>query len=180
MKTTAPKRYCVRPNNGIVDGRSTATIHVMLQPFDADASQNSERFKHKFMVQTCFAPDGDVDLDSVVSLSPFLVHLFHVSALLSFEVPFLTSHFLFRCIQWRNANPEAITDSKLRCVFDHINPLEPVAESVPSTDSSAPVADQRTPSSSVSCWEQIPLPFISKYLSSNGVREACQLNDMNF
>lgn len=70
MKTTAPKRYCVRPNNGIVDGRSTATIHVMLQPFDGDASQNSERFKHKFMVQTCFAPDGDVDLDSVVSHFP--------------------------------------------------------------------------------------------------------------
>ena len=68
VKTTAPKRYCVRPNNGIVEGRSTATILVMLQPFDSDAAQNAERFKHKFMVQTCFAPEGDIDLDLIVRL----------------------------------------------------------------------------------------------------------------
>lgn len=67
VKTTAPKRYCVRPNNGLVEPKSTATILVMLQPFESDANITSDRSKHKFMVQTCFAPDGDVDLDSVVS-----------------------------------------------------------------------------------------------------------------
>ncbi|CAG2188011.1 VAPA [Mytilus edulis] len=45
VKTTAPKRYCVRPN-------------IMLQPFDYDPL---EKNKHKFMVQTMFAPDGSIE-----------------------------------------------------------------------------------------------------------------------
>lgn len=59
VKTTAPKRYCVRPNNGIVDPGHTATIAVMLQPFDVD--NQAEKNKHKFMVQTMFAPEGDIN-----------------------------------------------------------------------------------------------------------------------
>ena len=129
VKTTAPKRYCVRPNNGIVDARSTATILVMLQPFDADSAQSAERSKHKFMVQTCFAPDGDVDLDSIVScLLLFLTTVSHPQPL-----------------QWKNANPEAITDSKLRCVFDHVSGLDSVAESQP--QSVSPRASNEHPSS---------------------------------
>ena len=37
----------------------------MLQPFDYDPH---EKNKHKFMVQTIYAPDGDTNLDTLASL----------------------------------------------------------------------------------------------------------------
>nr|CAB3267595.1 vesicle-associated membrane protein-associated protein B-like [Phallusia mammillata] len=52
VKTTAPKRYCVRPNSGFVDPGATVSVSVMLQPMDADAA---DKGKHKFMVQSMFA-----------------------------------------------------------------------------------------------------------------------------
>jgi len=55
VKTTAPKRYCVRPNCGVVEPHQCVTVQVMLQPFEYDPS---ERNKHKFMVQSMFAPEG--------------------------------------------------------------------------------------------------------------------------
>jgi vesicle-associated membrane protein-associated protein A len=58
VKTTAPKRYCVRPNSGLIEPGSYVTVSVMLQPFDHDSS---EKNKHKFMVQSMFAPDGVID-----------------------------------------------------------------------------------------------------------------------
>ena len=66
MKTTAPRRYCVRPNSGIVDPNGSVSVAVMLQPFDYDPN---EKNKHKFMVQTLFAPEGSFNLDSLVSLN---------------------------------------------------------------------------------------------------------------
>lgn len=47
----------------------------MLQPFDYDPNEKS---KHKFMVQTIFAPPNVTDMDSLVSgffLSPLLLLL---------------------------------------------------------------------------------------------------------
>ncbi|GAB6020379.1 hypothetical protein CHUAL_003087 [Chamberlinius hualienensis] len=81
VKTTAPKRYCVRPNNGLVEPKSSVTVAVMLQPFDYDPN---EKNKHKFMVQTMFAPNGDVNHETL----------------------------------WKDANPEYLMDSKLKCVFE--------------------------------------------------------------
>lgn len=81
VKTTAPKRYCVRPNNGTVEPKSSVNVAVMLQPFDYDPS---EKNKHKFMVQTMFAPADDVVQENV----------------------------------WKDANPENLMDSKLKCVFE--------------------------------------------------------------
>ncbi|XP_075557032.1 vesicle-associated membrane protein/synaptobrevin-binding protein-like isoform X3 [Dermacentor variabilis] len=81
VKTTAPKRYCVRPNSGILEPKQAVQVAVMLQPFEYDPT---EKNKHKFMVQTMIAPDGDVNQDTV----------------------------------WRDANPESLMDSKLRCVFE--------------------------------------------------------------
>ncbi|KAI7792516.1 vesicle-associated membrane protein-associated protein A [Triplophysa rosa] len=81
VKTTAPRRYCVRPNSGIIDPGATVTISVMLQPFDYDPNEKS---KHKFMVQTIFAPSGVSDLE----------------------------------VMWKDAKPDDLMDSKLRCVFD--------------------------------------------------------------
>ncbi|VVC41436.1 Major sperm protein (MSP) domain,Immunoglobulin-like fold,Vesicle-associated membrane-protein-associated [Cinara cedri] len=49
IKTTAPKRYCVRPNCGELIPKEKTEISVILQPFDYDAN---ERNKHKFLVQT--------------------------------------------------------------------------------------------------------------------------------
>lgn len=62
VKTTAPKRYCVRPNSGIVEPKQTVGVAVMLQPFDYDPN---EKNKHKFMVQTMFAPDGEINQDTL-------------------------------------------------------------------------------------------------------------------
>ncbi|XP_071091665.1 vesicle-associated membrane protein/synaptobrevin-binding protein-like [Haliotis cracherodii] len=58
VKTTAPKRYCVRPNSGIIEPGLAVTVAVMLQPFEYDPT---EKNRHKFMVQTMFAPDSKVD-----------------------------------------------------------------------------------------------------------------------
>ncbi|XP_030043520.1 vesicle-associated membrane protein-associated protein A [Microcaecilia unicolor] len=81
VKTTAPRRYCVRPNSGIIDPGATITVSVMLQPFDYDPNEKS---KHKFMVQTIFAPPNTSDMEAV----------------------------------WKEAKPEELMDSKLRCIFD--------------------------------------------------------------
>nr|XP_057917929.1 VAMP (vesicle-associated membrane protein)-associated protein A, like [Doryrhamphus excisus] len=81
VKTTAPRRYCVRPNSGIVEAGAAINISVMLQPFDYDPNEKS---KHKFMVQTIFAPSNMSDMDSL----------------------------------WKDANPDDLMDSKLRCVFE--------------------------------------------------------------
>ena len=34
IKTTAPKRYCVKPNSGVVDPKDEVQIAVSLQPFE--------------------------------------------------------------------------------------------------------------------------------------------------
>ncbi|KAJ8784351.1 hypothetical protein J1605_008356 [Eschrichtius robustus] len=94
VKTTAPRRYCVRPNSGIIDPGLTVTVSVMLQPFDYDPNEKS---KHKFMVQTIFAPPNISDMEAV----------------------------------WKEAKPDELMDSKLRCVFempnedDKLNDMEP-------------------------------------------------------
>ncbi|KAG7455488.1 hypothetical protein MATL_G00257240 [Megalops atlanticus] len=94
VKTTAPRRYCVRPNSGLIDAGATVTISVMLQPFDYDPNEKS---KHKFMVQTIFAPPNASDMEAV----------------------------------WKDAKPDDLMDSKLRCIFelptenDKVNDAEP-------------------------------------------------------
>ncbi|ELU18444.1 hypothetical protein CAPTEDRAFT_168430 [Capitella teleta] len=54
VKTTAPKRYCVRPNSGIIEPGGKVAVSLMLQPFTYDPK---EKNKHKFMVLTMVAPD---------------------------------------------------------------------------------------------------------------------------
>lgn len=62
IKTTAPKKYCVRPNSGVLEANKFIDIAVCLQPFDFDPN---EKNKHKFMVQTMIAPEGDMNPDSL-------------------------------------------------------------------------------------------------------------------
>lgn len=85
VKTTAPRRYCVRPNSGVIEAGTSINVSVMLQPFDYDPNEKS---KHKFMVQSLLAPHDMTDMEGV----------------------------------WREAKPEDLMDSKLRCGFEM--PLE--------------------------------------------------------
>ena len=45
----------------------------MLQPFEYDTKEKS---KHKFMVQTMFAPDGTTDHESLVSVAGSVLHCY--------------------------------------------------------------------------------------------------------
>jgi hypothetical protein len=58
VKTTAPKKYCVKPNTGVVEPGATTTVHVIMQiqkEWPADINQ----CKDKFLVQS--APlEGDL------------------------------------------------------------------------------------------------------------------------
>ncbi|XP_011475162.1 vesicle-associated membrane protein-associated protein B/C isoform X2 [Oryzias latipes] len=85
VKTTAPRRYCVRPNSGIIDAGTSINVSVMLQPFEYDPNEKS---KHKFMVQSVLVPYDMTDMEGV----------------------------------WKEAKPEELMDSKLRCAFEM--PLE--------------------------------------------------------
>ncbi|XP_016355293.1 vesicle-associated membrane protein-associated protein A [Sinocyclocheilus anshuiensis] len=91
VKTTAPRRYCVRPNSGVIDPGATVTISVMLQPFDYDPNEKS---KHKFMVQSIFVPPSVSDLEAM----------------------------------WKDAKPDDLMDSKLRCVFEMPSDSEKLSE----------------------------------------------------
>lgn len=62
VKTTAPRRYCVRPNSGFLEPSGNTTVLVMLQPRDADTV---DKGKHKFMVQAMFAPATATDVDAL-------------------------------------------------------------------------------------------------------------------
>lgn len=62
IKTTAPKRYCVKPNSGVIEAKQTVQISVSLQPFEFDPN---EKNRHKFMVQSMFAPEGDINQDTL-------------------------------------------------------------------------------------------------------------------
>ncbi|XP_065676107.1 vesicle-associated membrane protein-associated protein B-like [Hydra vulgaris] len=65
VKTTAPKRYCVRPNCGLIAPDASVNVAVMLQPFDSKDS--AEVRKHKFLVQSIF-PTDDVAASDVEAL----------------------------------------------------------------------------------------------------------------
>lgn len=61
IKTTAPKRYCVRPNSGLLEPGQSLSIAVVFQPCELEPTAS----KHKFMVQAIYAPDGDVNMESL-------------------------------------------------------------------------------------------------------------------
>ncbi|XP_060936193.1 vesicle-associated membrane protein-associated protein A-like [Limanda limanda] len=62
VKTTAPHRYFVRPNNGVIDAGGTFNVSVMLKHFDYDPNLKT---KHKLMVQTIFVPPNVSDIDAL-------------------------------------------------------------------------------------------------------------------
>ncbi|XP_077465820.1 vesicle-associated membrane protein-associated protein B-like [Stigmatopora argus] len=60
IKTNMPRRYCVRPNGGIIDAGASISVLVMLQPFDYDPN---EKTKHRFMVLSMILYDRN-DIES--------------------------------------------------------------------------------------------------------------------
>ena len=65
VKTTAPKRYCVKPTTGVIDPKGLVTILVTLQPFDPN--DPNEKGKHKFQVLSVYAPETEFNIETLVS-----------------------------------------------------------------------------------------------------------------
>lgn len=88
VKTTAPKRYCVRPNCGLIDPSDNVNVAVMLQPFDyKDPNENK---RHKFLVQSV-VPTGEIAEISAADVEALWKNL---------------------------PDKYPIMDSKLKCVFE--------------------------------------------------------------
>ncbi|XP_028392256.1 LOW QUALITY PROTEIN: vesicle-associated membrane protein/synaptobrevin-binding protein-like [Dendronephthya gigantea] len=137
VKTTAPKKYCVRPNSGIVDPEMTVSVAVMLQPHDFDAKEKS---KHKFMVQSMIAVGNTENLENI----------------------------------WKEASPDQIMDSKLKCVFDLVDesaeipsvkkPIE--KKEIPTSNEPAP-AESHEPQSNITRQPDIEKPASSNTNDKN-------------
>jgi len=106
VKTTAPRRYCVRPNSGVIKPGETVTVMLMLQPFEFDPK---EKNKHKFMVQALFTPDSDMSIDEL----------------------------------FKQAKPDQLMETKLRCVFEM---PEDASAAASSSETSSPPAYTPQPS----------------------------------
>ncbi|KAK8928543.1 Vesicle-associated protein 2-2 [Platanthera zijinensis] len=66
VKTTSPKRYCVRPNTGVIQPRSTCDFTVTMQA--QRTSPPDMQLKDKFLVQSTIVPFGSTDEDITPSI----------------------------------------------------------------------------------------------------------------
>eukprot|EP00162_Nutomonas_longa_P009871 comp19543_c0_seq1/m.37238 comp19543_c0_seq1/g.37238 ORF comp19543_c0_seq1/g.37238 comp19543_c0_seq1/m.37238 type:complete len:306 (+) comp19543_c0_seq1:17-934(+) len=65
VKTTAPKRYCVRPNSGIVNPNERVEVQILLQPIPGGQPEEVKS-KDKFLVQSLrIRPEDAGDLARV-------------------------------------------------------------------------------------------------------------------
>ncbi|XP_022757037.1 vesicle-associated protein 1-3-like isoform X2 [Durio zibethinus] len=60
VKTTNPKKYCVRPNSGVVLPGSSCNVTVTMQ---AQKEAPPEQCRDKFLIQSVVAPDGATNKD---------------------------------------------------------------------------------------------------------------------
>ena len=63
VKTTAPRKYCVRPNSGIIDPGKSIKIAIMLQPVEKISELAPT--KHKFMVQSMIIDNSHENIDNI-------------------------------------------------------------------------------------------------------------------
>ncbi|VAH84663.1 unnamed protein product [Triticum turgidum subsp. durum] len=63
VKTTSPKRYCVRPNTGVILPRATCDFTVTMQA--QRTAPPDMQLKDKFLVQTTVVPPGTSDEDLI-------------------------------------------------------------------------------------------------------------------
>jgi hypothetical protein len=59
VKTTAPRRYCVRPNSGIINGFDEVVVDVILQPGSKSTPEDKKGKADKFLVQCVLIDDAD-------------------------------------------------------------------------------------------------------------------------
>ena len=60
VKTTAPKKYCVKPNTGVVPAGATTVVTVIMQA-QREVPADLENCRDKFLVQNTVAEKGEVD-----------------------------------------------------------------------------------------------------------------------
>ncbi|KAI2807381.1 hypothetical protein BLOT_009346 [Blomia tropicalis] len=100
VKTTAPKRFNVKPVTGIVQPGASTTIKVMLQPFiNSDGNGFDREFdpnKQKFMVQSAFVYDDSTNVIQILK-------------------------------QAQDKKPSDLMDHRFRCAFDE-NALSRVSD----------------------------------------------------
>lgn len=65
VKTTAPKKYCVRPSSGVVDPKGTKDIQVIMQA-QREAPTSYADCKDKFLVQSCIVSEEAKDVSGDV------------------------------------------------------------------------------------------------------------------
>ena len=92
IKTTEPKKYCVRPNQGIIGPQDSATATVILQPLDEELLSSSQG-QHKFQILHTLK-DDDVSLKSIEELWLSANHalVFHHKLRCYFETEIETQH----------------------------------------------------------------------------------------
>ncbi|KDD75840.1 hypothetical protein H632_c475p0 [Helicosporidium sp. ATCC 50920] len=66
VKTTSPRKYCVRPSNGIVEPNASREIQIILQS-QRETPANLADCKDKFLIQCTRLSGADKDLKEVTS-----------------------------------------------------------------------------------------------------------------
>ena len=62
IKSTKPTKYTVKPNSGVIDAKQKIQLMVTSLPFEHDPY---EKNREKFMVQAMFAPQGEINQDTL-------------------------------------------------------------------------------------------------------------------
>lgn len=121
IKTTAPQRYCVRPNAGTIPPGDEAEIKVMLQPGQIDE-------RHKFMVQSIFVPANYAEVETKDERKEFVAELWKAPA----ENPVMSSKLICNFLQTQ-VKDEAFGDDAAAATVVSVSPPEPTAPSVSPT-----------------------------------------------
>ena len=64
IKTKDARQFRVKPHSGVIRPKQELDIVVTSKPFEYDPN---EKNRHKFMVQAMFAPEGEINPDTLVS-----------------------------------------------------------------------------------------------------------------
>jgi hypothetical protein len=134
IKTTAPQRYCVRPNAGTIPPGDEAEIKVMLQPGQIDE-------RHKFMVQSIFVPAHYAEVETKDERKEFVAELWKAPA----ENPVMSSKLICNFLQTQ-AKDEGYGDDAAAADVVSVSPPEPIKTASVSPTTASPVTSSSSPS----------------------------------
>ncbi|KAF3780651.1 Vesicle-associated protein 1-2 [Nymphaea thermarum] len=125
VKTTNPKKYCVRPNTGVVLPRSTCDVVVTMQA--QRETPPDMQCKDKFLIQSVITTDGAAQKDITPEMvSCFLVMVDSSGGLC---VNVLLMNMCFAYTQFNKDAGNHLEECKLRVVYvSPPQPPSPVAE----------------------------------------------------